>query len=140
MTELPELQVDQHEAAQQPVVEHEIDEEVVAVERDALLPRDEAEPLAQFEHELLEMVDDRLFQVAFAPVGTVGQTEEFENERILHNILRLADLLALVGEREDIVFLTTGSHPLVQAGSDLAFEFAAGPALAGGFGFVEGAQ
>jgi hypothetical protein len=49
-----ELQVDQQETTQQAVVEHEVDEEVVAVERDTLLSCDEAESLAEFEHELLQ--------------------------------------------------------------------------------------
>jgi hypothetical protein len=111
----------------------EVDEEVVAVAGDALLPRDEAEPFAEFEQELLQVVDDGLLEIALVPVGAVGQAEEFEDERILHDVLRGDDFLAAMREREDVVLVAAGGAALVQVGGDLAFEFA------GGFDLVEGA-
>lgn len=65
--ELAELQIDQHEAAQEPAVGHQIDEEVIALERDAFLPGAEAEALAELEQKRLESIDDRLLEVALAP-------------------------------------------------------------------------
>jgi hypothetical protein len=137
--QIAELQVDQDETAQQTIVEHEVDVEVVAVEGEALLSREEAEPLAEFEHEFLQVVDDGLLEVALAPVGLFGQTEEFEDDGVLHDILWGEDLLAAAREGEDLVLVAAGGEALVEVGGDLAFEFTAGPALAGGFDLVEGA-
>ena len=81
--ELAELEVNEHEAAQQPVVKHEVDVEVVAVEGDALLPGHEAEALAQLQQERLQVVDDGLLQVALQPVGALLQLQELEHHRIL---------------------------------------------------------
>ena len=58
--ELAELEVDEDEAAEQPVVEDEVDVEVVALERHPLLPGDEAETFAEFGQELLDAIDDQL--------------------------------------------------------------------------------
>jgi hypothetical protein len=61
-----DLEVDQDEAAGQAVVEHQVDEEVLAVERDPLLAGHEGEPLAQLQEELLEAGDQGPLQVGFA--------------------------------------------------------------------------
>jgi hypothetical protein len=49
MREPAELEIDEHEAAQQAVVEHEVDVEVVAVDGHPHLAADEAEALAHLE-------------------------------------------------------------------------------------------
>ena len=91
------------------------------LERDALLPRDEAKALAQFEHEFLQVVDDRLFEIAFAPLGAFGQAEEFEDDRVLHDVLRGEEFLACVGQGEDLVLVAAGGEAFVEVGGDLAF-------------------
>ena len=63
MGQFAAFQVDQHVAAQQSVVEDKVDEEVAAVEAEALLARLEQEALAEFQQELLKPVDDRGLQV-----------------------------------------------------------------------------
>ena len=63
MRELVEFQVDQDVAAQEAVVEDEVEEVVVVVEGEALLPGLEEEAFAEFEEEVLEMVDDGGFEV-----------------------------------------------------------------------------
>jgi len=94
-------------------------------------------PLAELEHELLKMVDDGLLEVTLVPMGALLQAEEFQDERILHDVLWSDDFLALVGEREDNILVAAGGQAIVKVGSDLALEFTARPAFAGGFGFVE---
>ena len=78
---------------------------MVAVERDALLAGDETEAFAELEQEGLEAVDDVLLQVALEPVRAFFQLEELEHHRVFQNVARLADTLALLGEREDFVLV-----------------------------------
>ena len=63
--ERPDLQVDQHERASEPVVENQVDPEVLAVDRDPLLAGHECKTLAEFQQELAELVDQGLLQVRF---------------------------------------------------------------------------
>ncbi|CKT02051.1 Uncharacterised protein [Mycobacterium tuberculosis] len=62
MGQLANLEVDQHVALEHGVIENQVDVEVVAIDRDSLLPRHEREALAQFEQEGLQVVDECLFQ------------------------------------------------------------------------------
>jgi hypothetical protein len=56
--ELSDFQIDEDVAAQQAVVENQVDEEVLFVEGEALLARFEEETLAEFEQEMLDAGDD----------------------------------------------------------------------------------
>ncbi len=58
MGELVELEVDDDVAAQEPVVENEIKEVVVAIEGETLLPGLEEKALAEFEEEFFEVADE----------------------------------------------------------------------------------
>ena len=80
MGQLAELEIDQDEGAEQAVVEDEVDVEVVAVDGEALLARDEAEAFAELEEERLEAVDDRLLEVALERRGTALEVEKLEDE------------------------------------------------------------
>ena len=63
MRQAADLEVQEHEGAREPVVEDQVDEEMLAVDRDPLLARHEGEALAQLEQELLELVDQGLLEV-----------------------------------------------------------------------------
>lgn len=80
MRELVELEVDDDVAAQEAVIEDEIDEVVVFIEGEAFLAGLEEEAFAEFEKEVFEAVDDGLLQIAFGVAGLVVETEEFEDE------------------------------------------------------------
>ena len=58
MREFAQLQVDDEVAAQEPVVEDEVEEVVVAVEGESLLPGLEEEAFAQLQKEFFEVRDD----------------------------------------------------------------------------------
>ena len=75
------------------------------LERHALLPRDEAESLAQLEEEALDAIDDGLLEVALAPVRPLIEPEELEHERILQHIARRRDLMPSLGERSDLLLV-----------------------------------
>ena len=80
------LQIDEEKALEDVVVEHEVDVEILVVESDVALARDEGESLAQLEEERLQVVDDGLFDVAFVEFGFVGQAEEFEYVRRFQHV------------------------------------------------------
>ena len=65
VVELVILQLDNHIAMQNPVVEHQVGIIILVVDDDALLPCLKAEPLAQLHDKLLQMVDECLLQVFF---------------------------------------------------------------------------
>ena len=60
-----ELQVDEDEAAEDAVVENEIDPVVGVVERDAVLPADEGEAFSKLKEEGLEVVAQVGFEIGF---------------------------------------------------------------------------
>ena len=137
MAELVELEVDEHIAAQQAVVEDEIDEEVVLVEGEALLAGLEEKALAQFEQEVFELVDDGGFQVGFGIARLFVEAEEFEDVGFFEHVLGLDDDLPFVGKSADAFLVSAESETFVKAGGDLAFQFRQRPACLGGFDFVE---
>jgi hypothetical protein len=69
MGELVELEVDDDVAAEEAVVEDQIDEVVVFIEGEALLAGLEEEAFAEFEEEVLEAVDDGLLEVGLGVAG-----------------------------------------------------------------------
>ncbi|MDB6006162.1 MAG: hypothetical protein JWR15_3149 [Prosthecobacter sp.] len=139
MRELVELEVDDDVAAEEAVVEDEIDEVVVFIEGEALLAGFEEEAFAEFEEEVFEAVDDGLFEVVFGVAGLVFKAEEFQDEGLFQQVLGPDDDLALAGEFADAFFVAAESEALVKAGGFLALELGDGPAGVGGFDFVEAA-
>lgn len=140
MRELAELEINEHEAAEQAVVEDEVDVEVIALERHALLPRDEAEALAQLEEEAFDAIDDRLLEIALAPVRPLVEPEELEHERVLHHVGRHLDLVSAPSEREDLLLVAALRQPLEEERRDLPLQLAACPALARRLDLVERAR
>jgi hypothetical protein len=139
MRELVEFEIDDDIAAEEAVVEDEIDEVVVFVEGEALLAGLEEKAFAEFEEEVFEAVDDSLFEIVFGVAGLVIEAEEFEDERLFQQVLWADDDLAFAGEFADAFFVAAKGEALVEAGGFLALEFWDGPAGVGGFDFVEAA-
>ncbi len=135
------LQVDQQVAAQDAMVEDQVEVVMLVPDRDALLPRLEAEPRAQFEQEGLKVVEQRLFEVGFQIVGFFREAGEFEHIGVTDQIgdkLGNGDGLLAPGVDHG---LFVGGKPgaLVEQGADLALELALGPMVLEAFVFVEGA-
>ena len=63
--EFSDLQIDQHVAAKQPVIEDQIDKEMLLVEGEAFLPGLEEKALAQLQKEMFQLVDDCYLQIGF---------------------------------------------------------------------------
>lgn len=60
---------------------------MITVNRNALLPRDEAEALAEFEQEFLQMIEEGGFDLGFGQLGRVAQLQEFQHDRVFDEIL-----------------------------------------------------
>ena len=84
--ERPELEVDQHVALEDAVVEDQVDEVVVVVEGDALLPRLEAKAAAHLDQKGLQVVDDGLLQVALSVPRPLLQPQKLQHVGVLHHV------------------------------------------------------
>jgi len=73
---------------------------VIAVQRHAFLTCDETESLTELEQERFDAVDDGLFEVAFAPLGSLAESEELEYERILEDVCWRLDFVPASRERQ----------------------------------------
>lgn len=83
--ELASLEVDDDVAAQFEVVEEEVDPVVLAGTPKGILAAGKRKVGAEFKEELLDVLDQAVFDVFFA--GILGQGEEIEVVRILKNLL-----------------------------------------------------
>ena len=69
MLELANLEVDEHEAAQQTVEEHEVNKVVLLIEGKADLPTHKGKAAPHLEKELLQVVNDGALEVALGIGG-----------------------------------------------------------------------
>jgi hypothetical protein len=112
---------------------------MVAVQRDALLPRHEREAFAQLQQEGLKVGDEGGFEFRLNEPGGFGQAEEFDDDGVFEQVGGFGDFLAFAGEAEETLFVLAGGEAFVEEAVDLAFEFAGGPVVLDGFDFLEGA-
>lgn len=101
MFDLVDLQVDQDEAAEDAVVEYEINTVVSVVDGDAVLPADKGEAFAKFEEKGLEVVAEAAFEISFRDGMGLRYLQEFEDERIAYDIGGALNDLPLSGELQD---------------------------------------
>ena len=109
------------------------------VEGESLLARLEEEAFAHFQQEALDLVDDGGFEIGLGIAAPLVQTEELQHQRFLEQVARVADGLPFVCEPANAFFVTAESEALVEAGVELALEFADCPVLLTGFNLVEAA-
>ena len=65
VAELADLEVDDHQTLELAVEKQQIDAEPVVVDAQAALAADEAEVVAQFQQEVGQMLDQRVFEIGF---------------------------------------------------------------------------
>lgn len=82
----PHLQVDQQVTPQGNAVKDEVHIQVIAVKRQAFLPRHKRKPLAQFQQEVPQVRNDRAFQAAFVQDCRVRYVQEFQDVRVFQGI------------------------------------------------------
>lgn len=117
--QLPHLQVDQHEAFKDIVVEHQIDVEILAVQSEPFLPCHEGEAPSQLQQELLQMVDESLLQIAFKHMGVGLDLQKFHHIGILNDLLILRLRLCGLDLGGNCRLVLAGQQPLVIHSVDL---------------------
>ena len=117
--------------------EYQIDPEPLIVDPQPALAADEGEIVAEFQQEVFEVADQRLFEVAFRIL--IFQVEKFQDEWVLDLLLggKCVTGLAFCPLREHGRLVAGQKRALVKLRADLAVELANGPAAAQCFGFVE---
>lgn len=108
------------------MVEEQVDDEVLPADFERHLPADEGESAAELEQEALDVIDERLLDLAFAP--RIGGAEEIEQVRILEDLRGHVRVDRRQREREVALRLALA---FVQAAFDLQRQNAAAPALPG---------
>jgi len=137
MCEAAELQVDQHETAQAPMVEDKVHTIPLVADAQAPLAADEAEVASKLQQKGFEVINERGFQFGLGIF--VAQIKEFEDVRILNFLLGRS---GVAGQRTNAFDehrrLVSGQRrALVELGLDLAVELTHRPAVAQAFRFVE---
>ena len=135
--DLADFQIEQHIAAQQAVVENEVDEEVVFVECEALLTRLEQEAFAHFQQESFDLANNSGFEFGFGIATALLQAEKLQDKRLLEQVPRVRNGLAFLREPADALLVTAEGEAFVEARGELALELAHGPVLLVRFCFVE---
>lgn len=128
--EVTELQVDRDEPSELPVVEEQVDVEVVVVDLHPLLPGDEREAGPELQEELLDVAEDGVLEVALQVA--VVQPQEVEEVRVFQEEGRRHHLLlAKPGEivPDGLLGLPGDGAPLVEHRTHPLLELPGGPAL-----------
>ena len=134
MGQLAGLEIEEHEAFEEVVVEDQIQVEILRLGADALLPRHEGEAFAQLQEKGLEIADQCVFELRLEQPSGGGHAEEFEEHGIVDEIprpqrQRSQFLGGLVAYRLAIL---AGQEAFLVKGADLPIERAGAPALIGG--------
>lgn len=98
MGQLVGLQVNQHIALQQAVVEHKVDIVVLLVEGEPLLTFLEEEAFAKLQQERLQLADDGFLQFRLCIGFFRSQAQELQCHRILDDVRRLLYRLPFLGQ------------------------------------------
>jgi len=125
--EAADLELDDHESPQGVVVEEQVQEELLAADDERFLAAVEREAGTELDQKALDVVDQRLFEFAFA--GVLGKFEEVEDVGVLGRVQRGVGVAGFEGLGE---VRQRGGLALVEFEVDLAFELANGPALLAG--------
>jgi hypothetical protein len=133
------LEIDENIAAQEAVVENEVDAKVVVVEGEAFLAGFEEKAFPEFEQEGFQLANDGGFEVIFRVAGMVGKTEEFEHKRIFNKVGGFFDDLPFAGQAANLILVSAKGEALVEGAGNLALELAHAPLVGGGFDLIESA-
>ena len=124
------LEFHQDVALEDAVVEDEIDEEMFVADEDALLPRLEAEAVAQLEEEILKTIQQGIFEVGLGHDIPGTQAEELEDVGIADDVGWLERVRGSVGHGGQLVFVFGEAAALIVEAGDLAAQLADGPVSA----------
>jgi len=117
MGEFTDLQVYEHVAAEQSVVEHQIDKEMLLVEGEAFLPRLKEEAFAQFQEEVFQPINDGSLQIMLGVASSFFKAQEFQHTRVFDHVLRCGDKLALFRKFVNSFLITTQCKAFIIGGT-----------------------
>lgn len=86
MSQVSDFQIYKYEAFQNVIIEDKINVEMPSVEDDMLLAGNKGKASAKLQQELLQVGNQRLFQIAFEKIIVRMEADEFKNIRIADNI------------------------------------------------------
>ena len=89
MGKLAYFQINQHIAAQQAVVENQIDKKMIFIEGKAFLPGFEQKAFTQFQQKILQLIDNGGLKVALGILHFFLQTEKFQDIGVFKQIFGL---------------------------------------------------
>ena len=138
MGQLADLQVYDHIATEQPVVENEIDKKVFFIEGEPFLPGFKEKTLSQFKQEVFKLVNDGGLQIGFGILRLFVQAEKFEHVGIFDHILWFDDDLSFLRKLSDSLFVAAQGKSLIEAQIELASEFRQGPVVLCRLNLIEG--
>ena len=116
-----DFQVKEDEAAQEPVVKHQVYDEMLFVKREADLAAHERKAGTEFQQELLKMVDDTAFQLTLGVFRELGQAEKFQDVGVFDGAFRIFDLLAFGGKLIDFFFVHAEGQAFIEGAAVLPF-------------------
>ena len=131
MREVARLEVDEHEAAHEVVVEDEVDEEVAPVHGDTLLTRLKREAAPKLQQKALQVRDERGLDVRLAELLVLGDAEELEHVRVSDDVLGTPWRLLLKDLRSNGLLVAAREQALTEHGVDLPLELTRAPAALG---------
>lgn len=99
-----------------------------AFDVEMFLPGNEGKASVEFKQELLQMIDERLFEIGFIEMLVLWQIEKFQHVWILDDFFILWSWHGRFDLCGDALLILTGEHPLVVHGVDLSLQLAHAPA------------
>ena len=136
--ELAGLEIYDHVALEDCVIENQVDVEMVAIQSQSLLPGDERESLAQFQQKCLHVVDQRLFKIGFDESRRLRQPQELHDDRVFEDIRRPLDILALGRQLHQSLLVRAESQPLVQQAVLLSLQLTGRPIVLDRLDLIKG--
>ena len=127
MGELTHFQINQDKTFQNIIVKHKVNKEVLPIQRELLLARDEREAMPKLQQEVLQMIDQRLLQFALMHISVRLNLQKLHHIRVFDNLLifwlRLGGLYLSCNHR----LVLTGQNALIVHGVDLSLQLANAP-------------
>ena len=137
VAEVAENQINRDQALQPAVVEQQVDVVVLVVERDPPLTGHKTKPLPQLQQELLQVVDQCLFELRFGVPFLAFQPEELEDVRVADHLFGRCDEFAILSQLHHPRRIATETDALEEQAVELPLQLTHRPPIANYFDFVE---
>ena len=123
MLQFTDFQIEQYKTAQQPVIKDQINPEMFFIKGKSNLPSNKSKTLAQFQQELLQMVNNPALHLALRVFGQFLKPQKFEDIGIFYHICRCFKDLPLKRKSIYLVLISAKCQPLIERTVELTFQF-----------------